>query len=74
MAHHPTLCYDKVFIKFLQSDREWSDVDANADGGKYARIHQAEVKLKSMNAALRLKKPDEAIELNREYCSELQVH
>jgi hypothetical protein len=58
-------------LKFLQSDREWSDLDVNADGGKY--VQQAEFKLKSISTALRLKKPDDHMEEIRHYSSELQV-
>ncbi|EFX86509.1 hypothetical protein DAPPUDRAFT_307827 [Daphnia pulex] len=70
VAAHPILCHDQVLLKFLQSDREWSDLDVNADGGKY--VQQAEFKLKSISTALRLKKPDDHMEEIRHYSSELQ--
>ena len=71
VASHPILCHDQVLLKFLQSDREWMDLDVNADGGKY--VQQAEFKLKSISTALRLKKTDDNIEEIRHYSSELQV-
>jgi len=70
VAAHPVLCRDKILITFLQSDRGCSEVDLNGDGGKY--VHQAETKLKSMNVALRLKKPNETMEVFRHYGSELE--
>jgi len=71
VASHPILCRDKVLIKFLQSERDWSDIDLNAEGGKY--VHQAEVKLKNMNALLRVKKVDDSLEQHRQYSMELQT-
>ena len=71
VAAHPILCHDPVLIKFLQSDREWADLDVNADGGMY--VQQAEFKLKSISTSLRLKKPNENMETVRHYSSELQV-
>ena len=43
----------------------------NADGGMY--VQQAEFKLKSISTVLRLKKPDENMEMVRHYSSQLQV-
>lgn len=71
VASHPILCHDPVLLKFLQSDREWAELDDNADGGKY--VQQAEFKLKSINAALRLKKSDNSFDEIRHYSSALQV-
>ena len=71
VTSHPILCRDKVLIKFLQSERDWSDIDLNAEGGKY--VHQAEVKLKNMNALLRVKKVDDSLEQHRQYSMELQT-
>ena len=71
VASHPILCHDPVLLKFLQSDREWAELDVNADGGKY--VQQAEFKLKSISAALRLKKPDSSFDEIRHYSSALQV-
>lgn len=72
VAAHPTLCHDEVFLKFLQSDREWCDLEAfNADGGKY--VQQAELKLKSLSTSLRLKRLNQTVENYRNYSVELQV-
>ena len=46
-------------------------MDLSSDTGKY--VHQAETKLKSMSAAMRLKKPDEKMQDFRHYGSELEV-
>lgn len=71
VASHPILCHDPVLLKFLQSDREWAELDVNADGGKY--VQQAEFKIKAIHTALRLKKSDETFEEIRHYSSALQV-
>lgn len=72
VAAHHILSQDQVFLKFLQSDREWCDLEAvNADGGKY--VQQAEFKLKSLSTSLRLKRLDQTIEEYRNYSVELQV-
>lgn len=71
VASHPVLSHDKIFLKFLQMERDWSELELNVEGGVY--VQQAEFKLKSMNASLRLKKHDEDIEYIRRYGSELQV-
>jgi len=70
IAAHPVLCRDKTLLKFLQSDRNCFEVDLSSDTGKY--VHQAETKLKSMSAAMRLKKPDEKMQDFRHYGSELE--
>lgn len=72
VATHPTLCHDEVFLKFLQSDREWCDLEVvKADGGKY--VQQAEFKLKSISTSLRLKRLNQNIENYRNYSVELEV-
>ena len=60
VASHPILCHDQVLLKFLQSDREWMDLDVNADGGKYVRSFEADDDYDN-------------IEEIRHYSSELQV-
>ncbi|XP_076455897.1 sorting nexin-4-like [Babylonia areolata] len=67
VAAHPKLCQDRVFRGFLKEENGWKE-------SVYATDFQskAESRLKSLNAAFRLKKPDRRFEEMKNYSNELQ--
>ncbi|KAK7495702.1 hypothetical protein BaRGS_00013149 [Batillaria attramentaria] len=67
VAAHPKLCQDKIFSGFLKEENGWKEM-------VYATDFQskAESRLKSLNAAFRLKKPDQRFEELKNYSNELQ--
>lgn len=73
VCRHPVLCRDRALIEFLQQDRERLQPELSPTEGSSIYVHRAETKIKSMNAALRLKKTDETVELHRQYGSELET-
>ncbi|KAK7093117.1 sorting nexin-4-like isoform X2 [Littorina saxatilis] len=67
VAAHPKLCQDKIFAGFLKEENGWKE-------SVYATDFQskAESRLKALNAAFRLKKPDRRFEELKNYSNELQ--
>ncbi|PVD35887.1 hypothetical protein C0Q70_02856 [Pomacea canaliculata] len=67
VAAHPKLCQDKIFTGFLKEENGWKET-------VYATDFQskAESRLKALNAAFRLKKPDRRFEELKNYSNELQ--
>ncbi|EEB15837.1 Sorting nexin-4, putative [Pediculus humanus corporis] len=69
-ASHPLLCYDKLFLGFLQQEEGWHELCKET-----GYLQQTENKLKAL-AALpsRIKKPDERFEALKDYSNELNTH
>ncbi|XP_071942055.1 sorting nexin-4-like isoform X2 [Antedon mediterranea] len=67
VANHHKLCQDKIFHGFLQDENGWKP-SVNATGFQAKQ----DSRLKSLNAAFRLKKPDKRFEDLKNYCTNLQ--
>ncbi|XP_033116856.1 sorting nexin-4-like [Anneissia japonica] len=79
VANHHKLCQDKIFHGFLQDENGWkSSVNASGFQAKMTilpgsvNVNKQDSRLKSLNAAFRLKKPDKRFEDLKNYCTNLQ--